>query len=65
MCPQALYYEFKSADGVVNAFISSRDEKGNNSAGVSVIDSTRDGKDLRAPHGLTRAAATPPPVSWN
>lgn len=41
-----LYYEFKSADGVVNAFISSRDEKGNNSAGVSVIDSTRDGKDL-------------------
>lgn len=42
-----LYYEFKPADGVVNAFISSRDEKGNNSAGVSVIDSTRDGKDLK------------------
>ena len=42
-----LYYEFKPADGVVNAFISSRDEKGNNSAGVSVIDSTRDSKDLK------------------
>lgn len=42
-----LYYEFKPADGVVNAFISSRDEKGNSSAGVSVIDSTRDGKELK------------------
>ena len=42
-----LYYEFKPADGVVNAFISSRDEKGNMSAGVSVIDSTRDGKELK------------------
>jgi len=42
-----LYYEFKPAEGVVNAFISSRDEKGNSSAGVSVIDSTRDGKELK------------------
>ena len=42
-----LYYEFKPADGVVNAFITSRDEKGDIAAGVSVIDSTHDGKDLK------------------
>ena len=42
-----LYYEFKPADGVVNAFITSRDDKGNIASGVSVIDSTRDGKELK------------------
>jgi len=42
-----LYYEFKPADGVVNAFITSRDDKGNITAGLSVLDSTRDGKELK------------------
>ena len=42
-----LYYEFKPADGVVNAFITSRDDKGNIASGVSVIDSTRDNKELK------------------
>ena len=42
-----IYYEFKPADGVVNAFITSRDDKGNITAGVSVLDSTRDGKELK------------------
>ena len=42
-----LYYEFKPADGVVNAFITSRDDKGNITAGLSVLDSTRDSKELK------------------
>ena len=42
-----LYYEFKPADGVVNAFITSRDDKGGITSGVSVIDSTRDNKELK------------------
>ena len=42
-----IYYEFKPADSVVNAFITSRDDKGNITAGVSVLDSTRDGKELK------------------
>ena len=42
-----LYYEFKPADGVVNAFITSRDDKGNLTSGVSVLDSSRDGKEIK------------------
>lgn len=42
-----LYYEFKPAEGVVNAFITSRDDKGNLTSGVSVLDSSRDGKEIK------------------
>jgi hypothetical protein len=42
-----IYYEFKPAEGVVNAFITSRDDKGNLTSGVSVLDSSRDGKEIK------------------
>ena len=53
-----IYYEFKPAEGVVNAFITSRDDKGSLTSGVSVLDSSRDGKEIK---GTAWIDASSPP----
>ena len=56
-----IYYEFKPAEGVVNAFITSRDDKGNLTSGVSVLDSSRDGKEIKGTAWIDASSHSTPP----